>query len=193
MKSLQNDNYLLPFIKRQLSRLSTKSKETEKKQQRQEETTATVVIPFVEKTTQAIQRILKPLGIRVVGRSTQLKWSLQRRLKDSLNPMDEAGVVYAVKCKDCSNEYVGETARTARVRLAEHHSHARYGHLNMSAGAEHALCEGHDIDWKSAKILDREKNRRSRQVKEALWIKQKKTTLNKDKGMDIDKIWLTVL
>ena len=40
----------------------------------------------------------------------------------------------------------------------------------------------HDIDWKSAKILDREKKRRSRQVKEALWIKQKKTTLNKDKG-----------
>ena len=75
---------------------------------------------------------------------------------------------------------VGETARTARVRLAEHHSHARYGHLNMSAVAEHALCEGHDIDWKSAKILDREKKRRSRQVKEALWIKQKKTTLNKD-------------
>ena len=59
--------------------------------------------------------------------------------------------------------------------------------------AEHILCQSHDIDWKNAQILDKEKKKRSRQVKEALWIDQKKTTLNKDKGMDLDKIWLTVL
>ena len=48
--------------------------------------------------------------------------------------MDKAVVVYFVKCKACSGEYVSETVRTARVRLAEDHAHARYGHLNMSAG-----------------------------------------------------------
>ena len=51
----------------------------------------------------------------------------------------------------------------------------------------------HDIDWKSAKILDREKKKRNRQVQEALWINLKKSTLNKEKGMDIHKSWLTVL
>ena len=85
---------------------------------------ATVVIPFFDQTTQAILRILRPLGIRVVGRPCQWMWSLQRQLKDPVDPKDETGAVYAINCKDCPGVYIGETGRTVRVRMAEHSAHA---------------------------------------------------------------------
>ena len=42
-------------------------------------------------------------------------------------------------------------------------------HDIISAAADHAIVEGHQLDWKSAKVIDREKRWRSRKVKEALW------------------------
>ena len=53
--------------------------------------------------------------------------------------------------------------------------------------------EGHQLDWMSAKVIDREKRWRSRKVKEALWIRNTESTLNRDKGWDIDPLWFSLL
>ena len=46
---------------------------------------AIVVMPFVDGVTQPLQRVLKPLNIRVVGKPVTWKWCLQHLLKDSSN------------------------------------------------------------------------------------------------------------
>ena len=38
--------------------------------------------------------MLRPLDIRVVGRSTPWKWSIQRDIKDATPPAQVTGVVY---------------------------------------------------------------------------------------------------
>ena len=48
---------------------------------------------------------------------------------------------------------------------------AWHGRVDLFAAADHAIVEGHQLDWKSAKVIDREKRWRSRKVKEALWIR----------------------
>ena len=52
-----------------------------------------------------------------------------------------------MKCNDCDQVYVGETARNAKVRAKEHRALARNGHPELSAVAKHTL-KGHDVEWK---------------------------------------------
>ena len=72
----------------------------------------TVVMPFVDGVSQPIQRVLKPLDVRVVGKPAPWKWSLQHAIKDRSNRNDQAGVVYRLRCNDCEKVYIGETGRT---------------------------------------------------------------------------------
>ena len=131
-------------------------------------------------TTQAIRRVLRPLGIRVVGRPQQWKWTLQHGLKDSNNPEVQRGTVYKIKCQDCPSVYIGETGRTARIWLAEHLAHAKKGRIDLSAVAEHATLENHRIEWKKVEVIDHEKKTVRRRVKEALWIHETEDKMNKD-------------
>ena len=79
--------------------------------------------------------------------------------------------MYEVSCKDCSGQYVGETLRTMAVRMQEHTCHTRNGRTDLSAVAEHAVVESHEIDWTTAKVIDTASNNRTRKVKQALQIR----------------------
>ena len=54
--------------------------------------------------------------------------------------------------------------------------------LNKSAITDHTTRTNHIIDWEGVKILDREENRRLRQVKEAINIRRTYNTMNRDQG-----------
>ena len=54
--------------------------------------------------------------------------------------------------------------------------------FNKSALIDHAMTENHTIDWDGVKFIDKEPNRRTRQIKEAIWIRKTKTAKNRDKG-----------
>ena len=51
-----------------------------------------------------------------------------------------------------------------------------------SALTDHATNENHIIDWEGAKILDKEINRRTRQIKEAFSIRKTMKPINRDEG-----------
>ena len=59
-----------------------------------------------------------------------------------------------IGCEDCSSAYVGETGKTLADRCAEHQRHTQLGAADKSVLAEHALALEHNINWKSAKVLD---------------------------------------
>ena len=46
----------------------------------------------------------------------------------------------------------------------------------------HAVEENHVIDWDKAKVVDREAQRQTRWIKEALWIRKTPTCMNRDAG-----------
>ena len=53
---------------------------------------------------------------------------------------------------------------------------------HKSAFTDHAVEENHVIDWDKAKIIDREAQRQTRWIKEALWIRKTLKCMNQDAG-----------
>ena len=53
--------------------------------------------------------------------------------------------------------------------------------MNKSAIADHVAKENHVTNWSGAKILERG-HRKTRQVKESIWIRKELTCMNRDGG-----------
>ena len=152
-----------------------------------------VSLPYVRGLSDPVARVLRPLGINVAHRAEPWKWRVCRNIKDQLQANKQKGVVYMIECEDCSSVYVGETGRTLADRCAEHQRHTRLGAADKSAVAEHALALEHNIDWKSAKVLDTAAGLVQRRVKESLHIQRMAKTrplMNKDKGLKVEQVWL---
>ena len=66
----------------------------------------TVSIPYIEGLSEAIRRVLAPLGIRTAMRSAKIKWSIMHEVKDKLQSREIPGVVYAVGCKECAKWFM---------------------------------------------------------------------------------------
>ena len=109
------------------------------------------------------------------------------RPKDPTENTRKTGVVYNIKCRDCDKEYIGETGRTLGKRVEEHRK------LTSSAVHEHMSTTGHRIDWNKVKVIDSEPVEHRRKTKEAIHIKQRRPTLNRDAGTDLPPIFSSLL
>ena len=155
----------------------------------------TASLPYVRGISEAIGRILKPLGIRTVTRKQTLKWDLMKGAKDSLPPEKEPGVIYAIGCQVCPKVYVGETVRTSETRVKEHKAHVKHGRMEQSAVANHVINEDHAMHWKP-RVVGKEKNTTKRKVKEALLIKKLKNgkgVINQDNGLMLSPLFLDLV
>jgi len=92
-------------------------------QMRQESNpTATVTIPYVRGTSEAIRRVLAPLDIRTQFHPTTTLRRLLVHVKDPVPMEMTTGVVYQIGCQDCAATYVGQTGRSLSTRIKEHKS-----------------------------------------------------------------------
>ena len=85
-------------------------------------------------------------------------------------------VVYQAKCPDCSETYIGETARRLEERVEEHAKKDKNSHL-----LRHARLKRHrPVSMDDFSILSKNfKNYYSRKISEAIAIKKNKPSLNK--------------
>ena len=100
--------------------------------------------------------------------------------------MGQRGVVYQLLCKVCGEEYVGETARTPRARLGEHHFQARNKTRQTAWGdhmrEKHPRVEVGKAPIFSAKVLATVKMDTKRKIREAVEIRERSPTINRSKG-----------
>ena len=54
------------------------------------------------------------MQIRVVNKPENRKWSVMAGVKDRVEEVARAGVVYGLDCKDCNLVYIGETGRSVK-------------------------------------------------------------------------------
>jgi len=95
--------------------------------------------------------------------------------------------VYKVTCANCDKTYIGETGWKFGVRLQEHRTEVesktgrtftRSLHAssltesNKSALTDHATQENHVINWSQVTVIDREPERFTRWIKEAIHIRK---------------------
>ena len=153
-------------------------------------------LPYEKGITEKISRIAAKYSVSVIHiNNTSLKNKVNYK-RGQANKTEEQGVVYEVHCKDCEKVYIGETGRQLNIRLNEHKKGARNIDDNKISGLSyHIKNTGHNIDWKSTKILFKEKNYIKRKFKEGLAIKKcEGHTMNKkEETKIISDMWENLL
>ncbi|BHF80588.1 hypothetical protein SprV_0702371600 [Sparganum proliferum] len=77
-------------------------------------------LPYVKNVSEAVSRLLTPLGVGVAHRPEATIRRKVMRPKDPLPQQETSGVVYRIWCNCGQSNYVGETGRLLRTRIAEH-------------------------------------------------------------------------
>ena len=93
---------------------------------------------------------------------------------------NKSGVIYRYKCNEdgCEEEYIGESARTFAERFKEHQK----------------PTSGHKVTINNFTIIGREDQNLTRAIKEALFIRVKDPSLNRNIGKyHLPHIWDEVL
>ncbi|XP_072024912.1 uncharacterized protein [Amphiura filiformis] len=175
-----------------------KDKTTAKPQKKTTETPikGMVVIPYVEGTSEKLQRVFRKHGFTTAMKPTNTLKSVLVHPKDKKDIDQTSEVVYDIPCKGCNKSYIGETGRPFGVRKKEHQKDTEKiatknftrasrklstTEQHKSAITDHVAQENHVIDWEGAKLLDRDSNAFSRGVREAIQIRKKgKNSLNRD-------------
>ena len=91
------------------------------------------------------------------------------------HPQDKCGVVYQLTFHDCEASYIGETERTLKQRLKEHQK-------DSSPVGHHMGYNKHNVDSQNIRIVDRDSRWFQRGVREAIQIRSRSPTLNRDRG-----------
>ncbi|BHF71032.1 hypothetical protein SprV_0401408600 [Sparganum proliferum] len=123
-------------------------------------------LPYVKNVSEAVGRLLAPLGVGVAHRPEA---TIRRQLmkpKDPLPRQETSGVVYRIWCSCGQSNYVGETGRQLRTRMAEHAAAMRRNDASSQVAA-HSTGSGHTFKFDEAEILARGDNRVSRELLES--------------------------
>ena len=117
--------------------------------------------------------------------------------KDKLDRDEVCGAIYEVGCLNCDSVYIGETGRPFSVRLAEHKKDVNQhtsgvrtrasrestsSVLHKSAITDHMSQYNHTPNWENTKIIQKEQSWQQREIREAIWIREKSKTMNRDDG-----------
>ena len=134
-----------------------------------------IPLPYVGPMTDILCRTIRKAGVTVHLRPYN---TLRGRLvhpKDKVPKDEKAGVVYQIKCGNCEAAYVGETERSLRKRVSEHHrSSSPVGH--------HLEDRRHSFSDQDVSVLHHDANWFRRGVAEAIHIAKELPTLNRDRG-----------
>ena len=143
---------------------------------------------FTYLVSEKIAKLLRPKGIQVAHSSSRLQNRLVK-VKDPMDPEKRKGAVYQISCS-CGSSYIGESGRPKNVRLKEHVADIKFDRRDKSVTARHfAACEG-EMNPLDAKTIATEGHWKKRKVREAIEIKQARSSLNLDEGgVRLSPIW----
>nr|VZI06858.1 unnamed protein product [Spirometra erinaceieuropaei] len=125
-------------------------------------------MPYIKNVSEAVSRLLAPLGVGVAHRPEATMRRQVMRPKDPLPWHETSGVVYRIWCSCGQSNYVGETGRLLRKRIAEHAAAVRRNDASSQVAA-HSRRPSHTFKLDEAEILARRDNRVSRELLESLF------------------------
>jgi hypothetical protein len=146
-----------------------------------------IALPYVKGISEPLARTFRKYGITSYHKPFNTIRSTLVHSKDKPTKENTTGAIYQIKCSTCGNLYIGETGRQLGTRIEEHKK------IASSAIHEHIERTGHRIDWDNIKIIDKEQDTIKRKIKEAIHIKLKKPSLNRDQGLDLPPIYNQLL
>jgi hypothetical protein len=185
-RELKNNGYPVNEIRREFTKVRERIAAENEATVTQEEL-KTISIPFVEKLSYNISRILKARNIRTVMIPGNTIKNIVCTIKDKLIMEETPNCIYLIGCLDCEATYVGESKRRLKNRIVEHKAAVRNANGKDSALAEHAIDKLHTPDWDNLKIVSKSRDFKTRRFKEAVAILNQKMPLNRNEGMKISE------
>ena len=143
--------------------------------------------PYIKGISERLQRACKSHEVTLVHKPVNSLRSQLVRVKDKTENLKKCGTVYHIHCKQCHKDYVGETSRSLETRVKEHLSR------NSSAVLKHWKLTGHSVDSSKTKVLATESNTFKRCIREAIEIRLRNPSLNRDNGFELARIYDTIL
>ena len=115
--------------------------------------------------------ILKKAGIDLVF--TYPNTTRKALIHNNYNLVEKSSppCIYTIPCGVCPKVYIGETGRTLEKRIGEHKNDVRLAR-DSNACFVHMRNEGHNINWKEAKVVHKSSNGYERKMLEALMIQK---------------------
>ena len=144
-----------------------------------------MTIPYSAGVSERVKKTYKLYGISAAFKPVNKLRSRLVHVKDKPPRDKQSNLVYGFKCKgpDCTEAYVGETKQSIKARFSQHRRPSSSDHQANSAIYDHTKRSGHDIDTEDVVILDREERWFERGVREAIWERVEKPSLNKHGGL----------
>lgn len=171
-KTLRDNGYPKKFLTKQRKRILDEERPS---------TVGFATIPYVKGFSEKIKRILEDVDIKVAFKPQNKIGQTLSTVKDQIDPKRRKGVVYSIPCKDCNEVYIGETKRSFTTRSSEHQRDIEKGDEEKSALSKHAIHNDHRINWKEARILEREEHYKKRLFLESFHINSTKNSMNDKK------------
>ena len=152
-----------------------------------------VIMPYVKGTSEVLRRVFNKHNINVCFKPHRTIRQILVHPKDKAKKSEICGPIYHIQCggrneNNCSHDYIGEIERTLKARFMEH----RRPSSTTSEVSKHINVDnpGHEINLDEVKILDRESSWYERGVKEAIYIRALRPSLNRDGGrFQLPHIW----
>ena len=133
---------------------------------------------LLKKLNNNLKRSLPETKYRIVHTGTKL--SKYFSLKDKTKKEHMSNFIYRHKCKNkkCKDDYCGETSRRRTKRTGEHSGKDKKSHIFLhSSSTKHPRAKDDDFEVLATNYPDR----RKRKLAEAMFIRDLKPTLNKQK------------
>ena len=89
----------------------------EGKRKGRSEPKTTLTLPYISGLSEAIRRVLTPLGVKVVFRPLWTLHQMLVRLKEPVPVKEHKGVVCTIPCVECSSVYISQTGRSLKQRV----------------------------------------------------------------------------
>ncbi|XP_057335116.1 uncharacterized protein LOC130673917 [Microplitis mediator] len=128
--------------------------------------------PYIRGLSQHISRAFVGTEWKPANYNIKTVGSIHTRLKNKVNEDLMSELVYAIPC-ECGKKYVGQTKQYLRNRTNQHRLDCRPVNIlksEQTALARHHFDTGHNFDFNSVSILDREDNYLKRSVSEMVFI-----------------------
>ena len=185
-------------LKKTEKSIANPNKSKGKKRYNKADQKGSVVMPYVKGTSETLRRIFNKHKVNVCFKPHQTLKQMLVHPKDKTKKSEVCGAIYHVQCAGsdkgsvCNDSYIGETERTLKKRFLEH----RRPSSSTSEVSKHIHVDSpdHSVSLDRVEVLDREASWFERGVKEAIHIRTRRPTLNKDGGRhNLPHIWDPVL
>lgn len=142
-----------------------------------------VHLPFIQRTTDKITRILKKHKVPLTCKPLNTIKSSLRLVKDQVDPKNMKGV-YVIPCSR-GTPYVGEIGRSINQRIQEHIVYINHGRMRSSTLAERMKKTKHHICIEDAQVIAKIDHFHHHKFREAIEIERRPSNLNRDEDWKI--------